>query len=347
MAEEENSSNEKDGSDKAIHTMATIDKVAHFLVMMGEDATVKIFQHLPSSVIEKISQKIVAIKSIDKDVGIDILDEFYVITQSQNYLSSGGYEYAKEILHKALNSSEATKILDRLARVSKKGQAFQYIDKVNPKQLAEFIKDESPQTVAIILAHMDASSSAETLNTFSDEKKVLISMHMASIKDISPDVVNTISKVLENKLDLFATSSLNIGGTKTVADMLNRVGTNVSKEILDDMMTKDKELTDEIKSNMFVFEDLTTLEDDAIQKILQNLDVSVIALALKSASDEVKDTIINNMSQRVQASFQEEFEMLTKVKVKDVEEAQRQVLDATQKLLDSGEIERGGADDTI
>jgi len=329
------------------NTMPMLDKIAHFLIMMGEDATVKIFQHLPSAVIEQISQKIVTIKSIDKDVGIDILDEFYVITQSQNYLSKGGYDYAKEILHKSLNSAEANKILDRLARVSKKGQAFQYIDKVSPKQLAEFIKDESPQTVAIVLAHMDASSSAETLNTFTDEKKVLIAMHLATIKDISPDIVNTISKVLEEKLDVFATSSLNIGGTKTVADMLNRVGANISKDILTTMLEKDKELTDEIKSNMFVFEDLSTLEDEGIQKILQNVDVGVIALALKSASDELKDAVINNMSQRVQASFQEEFEMLTKVKVKDVEEAQRKVLDETQKLLDSGEIERGGEDDTI
>ncbi len=319
--------------------MAMLDKVAHFCVLIGEESTVKIFQHLPKQMVEDISTHITMINSIDKETSLAILEEFHLFTRSKAFISSGGYDYAKDILYKSLGKNEADEVLAKLSRMKLAAQSFSYLDGINPKQLSDFIKDESPQTIAVILSHLEPPKAAEVLQQLEEDIKVKVTMQMATIKDVSPDVVRTISLVLEKKLESLLSSIVDVGGVKVVADMLNRMGPK-AQDILKNINGVDTTLATKIKENMFVFEDLLNLESEYIMKILQNVDTADVAVAMKNATDEDMTKITGAMSQRASERFKEEFEMLTKVKIKDIEAAQRKMLDVAQKMIEEGVIDR-------
>lgn len=319
--------------------MAMLDKVAHFCVLIGEESTVKIFQHLPKQMVEDISTHITMINSIDKETSLAILEELHLFTRSKAFISSGGYDYAKDILYKSLGKNEADEVLAKLSRMKLAAQSFAYLDGINPKQLSDFIKDESPQTIAVILSHLEPPKAAEVLQQLEEDIKVKVTMQMATIKDVSPDVVRTISLVLEKKLESLLSSIVDVGGVKVVADMLNRMGPK-AQDILKNINGVDTTLATKIKENMFVFEDLLNLESEYIMKILQNVDTADVAVAMKNATDEDMTKITGAMSQRASERFKEEFEMLTKVKIKDIESAQRKMLDVAQKMIEEGVIDR-------
>jgi flagellar motor switch protein FliG len=173
--------------------MSMLEKIARFFVLIGEDSTVKIFQFLPKDYVEQISTAITQIQSINKDVSLAILEEFHLYTRTKGFISSGGYDFAKDILYKSIGQEAAEEVLEKLSRMKLANQAFSYLDGVNPKQLSDFIKDESPHTIAVILAHMDPSKSADVLMELDEEIRVKVSIQIATIKDVSPDVVRTIS----------------------------------------------------------------------------------------------------------------------------------------------------------
>ncbi|WP_419769140.1 MAG: flagellar motor switch protein FliG [Candidatus Marinarcus sp.] len=319
--------------------MPMMEKVAIFCVLIGEGATVKIFQYLPKHYVEDISTAITQLKTIDKYTALAVLNEFHVFIKTSGFISSGGYEYAKDLLYKSLGKGEADDVLSRLSKIKLASQAFSYLDAINPKQLADFIKDESPQTIAVILAHMEAPGAAEVLMQLDEDIKVKVTMQMATIKDVSPDVVRTVSLILEKKLESLLSSIVDVGGVKVVADMLNRLGPK-SQDILKNINGVDTLLATKIKENMFVFEDLLNLDQDYIMKILQNCETTDVAVAMKSATAEDLEKVTTSMSQRARDRFLEEFEMMTKVKIKDIEAAQRKMLDAAQKLIEEGVIDR-------
>jgi flagellar motor switch protein FliG len=319
--------------------MSMLEKVANFCVLIGEESTVKVFQHLPKNIVEDISTAITQITSVNKDVSLAILDEFHLYTKSKGFISSGGYDYAKDILYKSLGKGEADEVLARLSRIKLAAQSFNYLDAINPKQLADFIKDESPHTIAVVLSHMEPSGASAVLMQLDEDIRVKVTMQIATIKDVSPDVVRTISVVLEKKLESLLSSIVDVGGVKVVADMLNRLGPK-SQDILKTINGLDTDLATKIKENMFVFEDLLALDTEYIMKILQNVDTGVVAVALKNAPPEDMEKITSAMSQRAKDRFKEEFEMLTKVKIKEIEAAQRTMLEAAQKLIEEGVIDR-------
>jgi len=335
MAKERKSGDNKD----ILKGMSMIERVANFCVLIGEESTVKVFQHMQKNLVEDITTAITHISSIDKEVSLAVLDEFHLFTRSKGFISSGGYEYAKDILYKSLGKAEADAVLAKLSRIKLASQAFSYLDAINPKQLSDFIKDESPQTIAVVLAHMDAIHAAEVLVQLEEDIKVKVTMQMATIKDVSPDVVRTISVVLEKKLESLLSSIVDVGGVKVVADMLNRLGPK-SQDILKNINGIDTSLATKIKENMFVFEDLLKLDPEYIMKVLQNVDTGDVAVAMKNAAEEDMDNVTSAMSQRARDRFKEEFEMLTKVKIKDIEIAQRKMLDVAQKLIEEGVIDR-------
>ncbi|OUR73287.1 flagellar motor switch protein FliG [Arcobacter sp. 31_11_sub10_T18] len=335
MAKDKKSGDNKD----MLKGMSMIERVAHFCVLIGEEATVKVFQHMQKNLVEDITTAITHISSIDKEISLAVLDEFHLFTRSKGFISSGGYEYAKDILYKSLGKAEADAVLAKLSRIKLASQAFSYLDAINPKQLSDFIKDESPQTIAVVLAHMDAIHAAEVLVQLEEDIKVKVTMQMATIKDVSPDVVRTISVVLEKKLESLLSSIVDVGGVKVVADMLNRLGPK-SQDILKNINGIDTSLATKIKENMFVFEDLLKLDPEYIMKVLQNVDTGDVAVAMKNAAEEDMDNVTSAMSQRARDRFKEEFEMLTKVKIKDIEVAQRKMLDVAQKLIEEGVIDR-------
>jgi flagellar motor switch protein FliG len=319
--------------------MSMLEKVANFCVLIGEESTVKVFQHLPKNIVEDISTAITQITSVNKDVSLAILDEFHLYTKSKGFISSGGYDYAKDILYKSLGKGEADEVLARLSRIKLAAQSFNYLDAINPKQLADFIKDESPHTIAVVLSHMEPSGASAVLMQLDEDIRVKVTMQIATIKDVSPDVVRTISVVLEKKLESLLSSIVDVGGVKVVADMLNRLGPK-SQDILKTINGLDTDLATKIKENMFVFEDLLALDTEYIMKILQNVDTGIVAVALKNAPPEDMEKITSAMSQRAKDRFKEEFEMLTKVKIKEIEAAQRTMLEAAQKLIEEGVIDR-------
>lgn len=323
----------------AIKGMSMMEKVANFCVLIGEEATVKIFQHLPKHIVEQISTAITQITSIDKETSLAILDEFHLYTRSKGFISSGGFDYARDILYKSLGKGEADDVLAKLSRMKLAAQSFSYLDAINPKQLSDFIKDESPQTIAVILSHMEPPGAADVLEQLEEDVKVKVTMQMATIKDVSPDVVRTISVVLEKKLESLLSSIVDVGGVKVVADMLNRLGPK-SQDILKNINGIDTTLATKIKENMFVFEDLLNLESEYVMKILQNVETADVAVAMKNSTEEDLEKITGAMSSRASDRFKEEYEMLNKVKIKDIEAAQRKMLDVAQKLIEEGVIDR-------
>ena len=319
--------------------MSMLEKIARFFVLIGEDSTVKIFQFLDKSYVEQISTAITQIQSINKDVSLAILEEFHLYTRTKGFISSGGYDFAKDILYKSIGQDAADEVLEKLSRMKLANQAFSYLDSVNPKQLSDFIKDESPHTIAVILAHMDPSKSADVLMELDEEIRVKVSIQIATIKDVSPDVVRTISAVLERKLESLLSSIVDVGGVKVVADMLNKMGPK-AVDILKNINGIDTSLATRIKDNMFVFEDLLNLDSEYIMKIIQSVESADVVVAMKNTTQEQIEKVTGAMSQRVKDRFYEESEMLTKVKIKDIEAAQRRMLSVTQKMMDDGIIER-------
>ena len=319
--------------------MSMIEKIARFFVLIGEDSTVKIFQFLDKSYVEQISTAITQIQSINKEVSLAILEEFHLYTRTKGFISSGGYDFAKDILYKSIGQEAAEEVLEKLSRMKLANQAFSYLDSVNPKQLSDFIKDESPHTIAVILAHMDPSKSADVLMELDEEIRVKVSIQIATIKDVSPDVVRTISAVLERKLESLLSSIVDVGGVKVVADMLNKMGPK-AVDILKNINGIDTSLATRIKDNMFVFEDLLNLDSEYIMKIIQSVESADVVVAMKNTTQEQIEKVTGAMSQRVKDRFYEESEMLTKVKIKDIEAAQRRMLSVAQKMMDDGIIER-------
>ena len=319
--------------------MSMLEKIARFFVLIGEDSTVKIFQYLDKDYVEQISTAITQIQSINKDVSLAILEEFHLYTRTKGFISSGGYDFAKDILYKSIGQEAAEEVLEKLSRMKLANQAFSYLDSVNPKQLSDFIKDESPHTIAVILAHMNPSKSADVLMELDEEIRVKVSIQIATIKDVSPDVVRTISAVLERKLESLLSSIVDVGGVKVVADMLNKMGPK-AVDILKNINGIDTSLATRIKDNMFVFEDLLNLDSEYIMKIIQSVESADVVVAMKNTTQEQIEKVTGAMSQRVKDRFYEESEMLTKVKIKDIEAAQRRMLAVAQKMMDDGVIER-------
>ena len=323
------------------------EKVAILLIQLGEDTTTNLFSHMEVDVVTDISKYIATVKNIDKVVANAVLEEFYAILQSNQYIRSGGMEYAKEILYRTFGSEAAQKIMDKLSKSMENTQSFGYLEQIKPQQLADFIVTEHPQTVALILAHMDPTSAAETISFFPDELKSEVTIRMANLGDISPSVVKRVSAVLENKLESLTSYKVEVGGPRAVAEILNRLGQKASKSTIAYIEQTDEELANTIKEMMFTFEDIMKLDSTAIREILKVADKKDLMIALKGAPNELRDKFMENMSQRAQDAFIEEMGFLGAVRVKDVEEAQRAIVEEVQKLAEQGIVQVGEAEEMI
>ena len=323
------------------------EKIAILLIQLGEDVTAQIFSYMNVDTITEISKYIATSKTIDKAVAAAVLEEFYVIFQSNQYIASGGMEYAREILYKALGPEEAKKILDKLSKSLQNKHNFGFLQKVKPQQLADFIVNEHPQTIALILAHMDPSSAAETLGFFPDELRAEVLMRMSNLGDISPQVIKKVSAILETKLESLTGYKVEIGGVRYVAEIFNRLGQKAAKSTLKHIEQIDTELAGKIKEKMFTFEDILKLDNTAIREILKEVDKKNLMIALKGAPEELKQKFLSNMSQRAAAAFEEEIQFLGPVKVKEVEAAQRKVIEVIQKLAEEGKVSVGSEEEVI
>jgi len=326
-------------------TMA--EKIAIFLIQLGEDATANLFSNMDIETITEISKYIARARDIDKQIATAILEEFYAIFQSNQYIRSGGMEYAKDILYRTLGPEEAQKVLESLSKSIDSAQSFSYLDQVKPQQLADFIINEHPQTIALILAHMDPANAAETISFFPDELRSEVTIRMANLGDISPSIIKRVSTILESKLESLTSYKVEVGGPRAVAEILNRLGQKAAKSTLGLIEQADDKLAATIKDMMFTFEDIMKMDNNGIREILKVADKKDLMIALKGSPDELRDKFLSNMSQRAQDAFLEEMQFLGAVRVKDVEEAQRKIVEEVQKLAEQGVIQIGESDEMI
>jgi flagellar motor switch protein FliG len=327
--------------------MGMAEKISILLLQLGEEATSAIFANLNVDAITEISKFIAASKSIDKAVATAVLEEFHAIFQSSQYITSGGMEYARELLYRTLGSEEAKKVLEKLSKSMQNTQNFAYLSKIKPQQLSDFITHEHPQTIALILAHMDATEAADTIQFFPDDLRSEVAMRMAKLGDISPSVIKRVSAVLESKLESLASYKVEVGGTRAVADIFNRLGTKSSKSTLATIEQVDEELATMIKEMMFTFEDMVSLDKNAITEILKAVEKPDLMLALKSSPEELKEKFFSAMSERAREAFEEEMQFLGAVKMKDVESAQRKIVEAVNSLAEAGTIQMGSTEEMI
>ncbi|MEN8303866.1 MAG: flagellar motor switch protein FliG [Campylobacterota bacterium] len=327
--------------------MTISEKIAILLLQLGEEATSAIFSNMSVEAITEVSKYIATNSTIDRSIATAILEEFHAIFQSGQYLTSGGMEYARELLYRTLGPDEAKKVLEKLSKSMQNTQNFAYLSKIKPQQLSDFIVNEHPQTVALILAHMDATEAADTLQFFPDDLRSEVAMRMAKLGDISPSVIKRVSAVLESKLESLASYKVEVGGTRAVADIFNRLGTKSSKSTLATIEQVDEELATLIKDMMFTFEDIVSLDKNAITEILKAADKAELMLALKSSPEELKEKFFSAMSERAREAFEEEMQFLGAVKMKDVEAAQRKIVESVNALAEAGTIQMGSTEEMI
>lgn len=327
--------------------LSMAEKVAILFLQVGEDATSEIMHYLDPESVAEVTKHIALMNGTDRAIGTAVLEEFFAILKSKQYINIGGMEYAKDILTKAFGQDEAKNIIEKLSKTMRTSQNFGYLSKVKPQQLANFIINEHPQTVALILAHMDPTSAAQTLSYFSDDVKAEIAIRMANLGDISPSVVKRVSTVLENRLDALTSYKIEVGGPRTVAEVFNKLGQKSTATTIEYIEKVDRGLANTIKEMMFTFNDIDKLDNTAIREILKVVDKKELTLALKTATDEFKDKFTSNMSQRAADQFLEEIQFLGAVKLKDVEAAQRKIAEMVQALADQGLIQIGDGDEVV
>ncbi|MCR4721076.1 MAG: flagellar motor switch protein FliG [Lachnospiraceae bacterium] len=326
-----------------------IQKASILMIALGPERSSKLFSYLKEEEIEALTLEIANTKSVDQTTKDAVIDEFYELCLAQQYIAEGGINYAKELLEKALGNEKAVDVIGRLT-ASLQVRPFEFVRKTDPTQLLNFIQDEHPQTIALILSYLSPQQSAQIIGALPPDKQADVAKRIAMMDRTSPDVIQEVEKVLEKKLASLVNQDYTIaGGVDAVVEILNTVDRATEKHILETLEIEEPELADEIRKKMFVFEDILLLDDRSIQRVLREVDNSELAIALKGSNEQVQETIFNNLSKRLVVMIKEDMEFMGPVRMKDVEEAQQKIVNIIRKLEDTGEIviSRGGGDDIV
>ena len=326
-----------------------VQKAAILLISLGPEKSASVFKHLKEAEIESLTLEISNTRSVSPDLKEQVLEEFYEVCLAQQYIAEGGIGYAKELLDKALGEEKAKDVIGRLT-ASLQVRPFEFVRKADPSQLLNFIQDEHPQTIALILAYLPASQASAVVSALPPDKQADVAKRIALMDRTSPDVIKEVEKVLEKKLSSLVNQDYTIvGGVDAIVSILNTVDRSTEKHIMETLEIEEPELADEIRRKMFVFEDILSLDNRAIQTVLREVDNSELAIALKNANEDVQNCIFNNLSSRLAAMIKEDMEYMGPVRLKDVEEAQQKIVNIIRKLEDTGEIviSRGGGDEII
>ena len=327
--------------------MENASKAASMLVLLGDDVAAGVMKHLNEVEIEQLSKEISNVGPIAADQAEQTAEELYQLLVANRFVSEGGVDYARKIILKTLGAGSAKRIIDRLSTSYASYNAFQAIDKINPLQLTQFIQNEHPQTIALILAHLTSSSAAGLLESLPEEIQAEVAVRMANIEETSPEVIKSISTVLEEKLKPVGAYSNgeNFGGIRAVAELFNRLDRRMSRAVLDTIETDKPEIANSIRELMFIFEDISSLDDAAIREILQRVDKKTIASALKGTLPDLQTQFFRNMSQRAVEMLKEEMEIMGPTKTRDVHSAQTEIVEVVRQLEEDGVISIGGGSD--
>ena len=324
-------------------------KAAIFLISLGPDVSAEIMKHLRDDEVETLTFEIARQEKFNPEFKDAVLEEFQELMNAQNFITTGGIDYARELLEKSLGSQKAIDIINRLTS-SLQVRPFDFIRRTDPAHLLNFIQQEYPQTIALILAYLEPNRAAIILQNLSEDMQAEVSKRLATMDRTSPDVLREVERVLEKKLSTLSSEDYTAaGGIEAIVEILNLVDRSSEKSIIESLEEEDPDLAEEIKKRMFVFEDIVLLDDRGIQKIIRDVDQPDLAKALKSVDPEVQDKIFRNMSKRSASMLKEDMEFMGPVRLKDVEEAQQKIVSIIRRLEDSGDIviARSGEDEFV
>ncbi|MDR2671423.1 MAG: flagellar motor switch protein FliG [Oscillospiraceae bacterium] len=325
------------------------EKAALLLIALGKEHSAKIFKHLRDDEIEQLTLDITNVRRVDSETKELIISEFYEQCLAQNYISEGGIDYAREVLERAIGPDKALAIINRLTS-SLQVRPFDFVRRADPNQLLNFVQNEHPQTIALILSYLEPAMSANVLAKLPIEKQTEVVARIATMDRTSPEYVHEIERVLDKKLSSMGIEDFTVvGGIQSIVDILNAADRGTERHVLEALEVKDSELVDEIRRKMFVFEDIAKLDRRAVQRVLKEVENADLTVALKNATPEVSRMIFENMSKRLQDMIREDMEYMGPVRVRDVEEAQQKIVNIIRRLQDAGEIivSRGSEDDVI
>ncbi len=324
-------------------------KAAILLVILGPEKAAQVLKHLDEADVEMLTIEIANLGQISDEEKKAVLEEFHGLLQAREMLVSGGIEYAKQVLEKAFGPEKAMRIIERLVS-NLQVRPFEFVKKADPLQLVNFLQSEHPQVIALVLSYLEPTMAAQVLGALPDELQIEVVKRIALLERTSPEIVKEIERTLERKLSGIVSQQFSkVGGVDTAAEIMNNIDRQTERSIMEKLSQESPELAEEIRRRMFVFEDILKLDDRSIQLVLREVDTRDLALALKGASDEVKEKIMKNMSKRAAQILKDELEFMGPVRVKDVEDAQQKIINVIRRLEEAGEIviARGGGEELI
>ena len=324
-------------------------KAAAVIIALGTDTASKIYKYLREDELEQVTYEIARTSQVPSEEMQNILDDFYQLCLTEKVITDGGVEYARDVLEKAYGEQEANSLLDRVTK-SLRSKAFEFLRKVDYKNLLTIIQNEHPQTIALILSYTRPDQAATVIAELPPDKQVDVVQRIATMDRTSPEVIKIVEDNLSNKFsNIFDVDFTTFGGVDYAADVMNNMDRAAEKNIFDELNRKDEELSEEIRKKMFVFEDITGLDDMSIQRFLREVDSKDLVFALKGANKEVGDVIFKNMSNRSADTVKSDLEYTHNVRLKDVEEAQQRIVGVIRRLESEGElvITKGGKDEII
>ena len=325
-------------------TVSPARKAAILIVTLGEEIGADILRHLDEDEVAIISREVARISSLTTEQADAILEEFYQMTVAREYVRKGGLDYARKILMNAFGTEQTKRVLDRMLKnLGGEGASFDALQKADPQQLAKFVHNEHPQTIALILSHLNPSQAASLLFSLPAEMRSDVALRMANLDQISPEIISKIAGIIGQKLKaLGEVARESYGGVRAVAEMFNRLDSSTSKEILDTIEQQDANLVATVRHLMFVFEDMLLVDQAGIREVLSRVDRKLLTVALKGTSDQLKNHFVECMSQRGAEMLREDMEALGPVKIKDVEAAQQQVIAVVRQLETEGVLSLKG-----
>ncbi|MFC4617341.1 flagellar motor switch protein FliG [Camelliibacillus cellulosilyticus] len=330
-------------------TLKGKEKAAILLISLGAEVSAEVFKHLNDQEIEQLTLQIANMRRVEQEVKDDVMEQFYQIVLAQNYISQGGIGYAKQVLEKALGRTAAADIITKLTSTLQV-KPFDFMRKADATQILNYIQHEHPQTIALVLSYLDAAKAGQILSALPEELQAEVARRIAVMDRTSPEIINEVERVFEKKFSATVSQDFTkTGGIEAVVDVLNGVDRSTERVILDALSIQDPDLAEEIKKRMFVFEDIVGLDSRAIQRVIRDVSNEDLLLALKTASEDVKNIIFRNMSQRRVETFKEELQYMGPVRLRDVEEAQTRIVSVIRGLEEAGEIiiARGGEGDIV
>jgi flagellar motor switch protein FliG len=325
-------------------------KAAILMLTLDQDQAAEVLKRLPPEAIEEVSREIASVREIEGVQRREVFKEFYHLALANQSLSEGGLDYAKMLLTKSLTEEDAKRVIKQVTQ-QVQTTPFSFLQKAESENLLTFIQDEHPQTIALILAHLQPTKASEILVGLPQQKQVEVVKRIANMEQTNPEVIKEVERGLEHRLsDIVSQTFEKAGGVNNVAEMLNLADRSSEKAIMEGLEAEDPDLVEQIRRLMFVFEDINLVNDKGIQSVLKEVENDTLSLALKTASEDLKQKIFKNMSERAAELIKEDMQFMGPVRVSDVEQAQQKIVDIVRRLEDSGEIViagRGGEKEMI